>query len=86
MDKKGKEKKKYDIYLTPYEKLKSLPGAEKYLKPGVAFAALDKIAYARSDNEFAKILQDEKDKLFNSFKTLKLRFPTIFLSRAQIAI
>ena len=86
VDKKGKEKKKYDIYLTPYEKLKSLPGAEKYLKPGVAFAALDKIAYARSDNEFAKILQDEKDKLFNSFKTLKLRFPTIFLSRAQIAI
>ena len=37
----------------PYERLKSLPDVEKYLKPGITFALLDKIAYAQSDNEFA---------------------------------
>lgn len=85
-DAKGKEKKKYDTYQMPYERLKSLPNAEKYLKPGVTFSLLDRIAYARSDNEFAQKMQDKKVELFNSFKTSKLRFPTIFLSRAPVAI
>ena len=41
VDGRGKEKKKYDIYLTPYEKLKSLPDAASYLKLGVTFEKLD---------------------------------------------
>ncbi len=39
IDKKGKQVKKYPAknMMTPFDKLKSLPEAEKYLKPGVTF-------------------------------------------------
>ena len=36
---------------TPYEKLKSLPEAERFLKPGVTFADLDRDSHASSDLE-----------------------------------
>lgn len=62
-DKRGKIRKKYETYQTPYEKLKSLPNAEQYLKPGVTFADLDTIAYAMSDNEFAMKLDEAKKML-----------------------
>ena len=86
VDKRGKEKKKYDTYLTPYEKLKSLPDAKQYLKKGVTFAALDKIAYQKSDNEFAEVLEKKKVELFSSFKNQKLQFPTTFSSRTVATI
>jgi transposase InsO family protein len=56
MDHRGKIKKTYpyEEVKTPYEKLKSLPQAEKYLHAGVTFEALDAIAYQMSDNEFAE--------------------------------
>ena len=44
IDARGKIKKKYDTYLTPLEKLKSLPSVETYLKPGVTIAQLETIA------------------------------------------
>jgi len=68
VDKRGKEKKKYDIYLTPYEKLKSIPNFEKYLKKGITVGKLDKIAYAKSDNEFAEEMQKAREELFKNFK------------------
>lgn len=64
-DKRGKEKKKYDIYQTPYEKLISIKNCTKYLKPAVTKEDLYKIAHCMSDNEYAVIVQDEKEKLFN---------------------
>ncbi|MFH1130006.1 MAG: transposase family protein [Pseudomonadota bacterium] len=68
IDNKGKIRKfyYYKNLLTPYEKLKSLPAAEKYLKPGVTFKELDKIAYIRSDNDAASSLQIARDKLFKT--------------------
>ena len=65
-DKQGKEKKIYRLsgHRTPYECLKRLSGAEKYLKDGITFTELDKIAYAESDNEFAEKMKKEKRKLF----------------------
>ncbi len=66
VDKKGKRKKKYETWMTPYEKLKSLKHAKNYLKPGVTFKKLDAIALKHTDNEFAKIMQEAKRKLFNS--------------------
>ncbi len=51
--------------MTPYEKLKSLPLSEKYLKLGVTFESLDKVAIQISDNEAAKQLQIERRKLFS---------------------
>ncbi len=68
IDKRGKEKKKYDVYLTAYEKLKSLPNAATHLKSGVTFKQLDKIAYAFSDNEWAEKMQKAKELLFESFR------------------
>jgi hypothetical protein len=59
-DKRGKVRKKYETYQTPYERLKSLPQAEQYLKSGVTFAELDKRAYAMSDNEYAEKLDKAK--------------------------
>ncbi|MDD5093550.1 MAG: hypothetical protein PHV74_04110 [Dehalococcoidia bacterium] len=40
--------------MTPYEKLKSLPGAQDYLTPGVTFARLDAMVAKMSDNEFTQ--------------------------------
>jgi hypothetical protein len=51
---------------TPYEKLKALPEAAQYLKPGITFADLDAIAYAISDNEAARRLNEARATLFRS--------------------
>ena len=53
IDKRGKITKKYDTYLTPYAKLVSLVGWEKYLRSDVSPSSLREIAHAHSDNEFA---------------------------------
>ena len=46
IDAKGKQKKKYEYknMMTPYDKFKSLPHAEQYLKDGLTFKNLDDIA------------------------------------------
>ncbi len=85
-EKQGKQKKKYGNYQTPYAKLKSLPDAKQYLKKGITFKQLDKVAFAKSDNEFAEILQKKKETLFNSFKNKKPQFPTIFSSKTMAEI
>lgn len=67
LDKKGKQRKKYHYKntLTPYEKLKSLPQAEQYLKDGMTLAQLDDRANKMSDNDAADYLQQQRDLLFN---------------------
>lgn len=64
IDEKGKEKKVYNVYLIPYEAFKSHPRAKDFLKKGISFEKLDKIAYQQSDNEFAASMQKAKDELF----------------------
>ena len=65
----GKTHKRYVLkdMSTPYEKLKSLPHAETFLKPGVTFAQLDARAAAMSDNEAARRLNAARAKLFQTF-------------------
>lgn len=67
IDRKGKIKKIYKLedYQTPYEKLKSLKNAEQYLKEKVTFSELDNVAYSYDDNEYAKLMQKERDKLLD---------------------
>ena len=67
-DEKGKKTKAYDRYLTPYEALKQITGADKFLKPGITFDKLDQIAYQYSDNEFAGIMREEERKLFEKIR------------------
>jgi hypothetical protein len=64
----GKVKKKYTLCMTPYDRLKSLKDAEKYLKPGITFEQLDKIALAQSDNEFAQGMRNAKAALFEKLR------------------
>lgn len=67
VDKKGKIKKVYkqENYMTPYEKLKSLPNYQLYLKAGITIEMLNKIAKRKTDNEIASEVQDRRYKLFN---------------------
>ena len=51
---------------TPYGKLKSLPNAENFLKPGITFEQLDAIALRISDNEAAKQMSEAKRQLFTT--------------------
>jgi transposase InsO family protein len=59
-DRKGKEKKIYENYMTPYEKWKSLADAEVYLRTDTTFKRLDEIALAESDTEFALKMNEAK--------------------------
>jgi len=52
--------------MAPYDKLKSLPDAEGYLKHGVSFSAMDKIALAITDNQSADRLQKARRLLFKT--------------------
>lgn len=67
-DDKGKRKKKYDRYMMPYEKLLSLENPEQYLKEGMTIQMIEDISKEKSDNEYATLMQEEKDKLFKTFK------------------
>jgi len=68
IDAKGKQKKTYPYkaMMTPYEKLKSLPEAKQFLKPGMTFKLLDDIALAISDNEAAHQLNEARKQLFKT--------------------
>ena len=67
-DGSGKARKKYRLkdMMTPYEKLKSLPQAATFLKPGFTFELLDQHATAMTDNEAALKLNEARTKLFQS--------------------
>ena len=62
----GRRRRKYpqELVRTPYEKFRSLPGAEDFLKPGVTFEQLDGIALAVSDLEAAQQVQKARTALF----------------------
>ena len=75
IDAKGKVRKKYVQWMTPYEKLKSLNNSKQYLKDEFTFKELDKIAYAESDNDFAIKIKKIKKKIFKKIgKDNKERF------------
>jgi len=76
---KGKEKKAYNLYETPYEHFKKLPDAASYLRAGATFAQLDVLAYAQSDNEYANLMQEAKYQLFKSFRNQHLPYLGLIL-------
>lgn len=79
VDARGKRRRRYrhDHYATPFEKLRSLPDAERSLKPGVCFAQLERIALAMSDTECARKMQRAKLTLLRRVK-LESPFPPQF--------
>lgn len=64
---KGKHKRVYRRYATPWEVFQRLPDAATYLKPGQSLPALERIAQTESDTEAARRMQQAKQKLFASF-------------------
>ncbi len=66
IDPKGKIRKTYpyEMVRTPYERLKSLPQAESYLRPGVTLEKLVTIANQMSDNQFAERMVNARSNLF----------------------
>lgn len=62
---KGKEKRVYRWYATPWEILRQLPDVASYLKAGLMIAQLDQQAQAKSDTQAAEEMQTAKHKLFD---------------------
>ena len=82
IDHRGKQIKRYtyEMMMTPYDKLKSLPEPQIFLKPLVSFAQLDQIASEISDNQSAKQMNNARTNLFNNInehvsKTLRKSIP-----------
>ena len=75
VDAKGKQRKKYtyENMMTPYDKLRSLAHAEDYLKSGMNFEILDRIAHEISDNQAADQLLKARQKLFKTINEQNLK-------------
>ena len=65
---KGKEKRAYRWYATPWEILRHLPGVTSHLRAELTIAQLDQQAKAKSDTQAAEEMQAAKRKLFGSFQ------------------
>jgi transposase InsO family protein len=74
-DCKGKDKKTYpyECMMTPYDKLKSIENSKNYLKPGITFEILDKIAFNQTDDQAAEQLQKERSILFKTINERDLK-------------
>jgi len=73
-DSKGKQRKKYPYknMMTPYDKLKSLVDANRYLKEGISFEIMDEVALAITDNQSAENLQKARRLLFKTIDEREL--------------
>jgi hypothetical protein len=70
IDHRGKEKKKYDVYMTPFEKLKSLGNWTQFLVEGVTSKSLEKIANNMSDTECAALKEKGRALMFDDIRKL----------------
>ena len=72
-DDRGRRQVRYspNRLLTPYEKLKSLPDAEAFLKPGLTIAALNRLERELSDNQSAERLLAERRRLFRAINAAR---------------
>lgn len=65
---KGKRRRLYRWYATPWEILRQLPDLARHLRPEVTAAELERIARAESDTEAARNMQQAKRRLFASLR------------------
>lgn len=72
-DAKGKQKRVYRRYETPWEVLRKIPGVKEYLKPGQRLEGLAELAAAESDTACARRMQTAKEKLFGTIYGRKSR-------------
>ena len=64
----GRLKKRYrqNDVATPYDRFSSLPDAASFLKPGVTFQQLDRLASATTDLDAAKAVRQDRNDLFRA--------------------
>ena len=67
-DEKGKIRRTYQWYATPWEILRRLPGLAGHLKDGITEEQLERLAGAQSDTDAAMKMQEAKRKLFTNFQ------------------
>ena len=65
---KGKEKRVYPWYATPWEVLRQVPGVAGYLREDVSIEELERKARVQSDTVAAEEMQKAKAKLFATFQ------------------
>jgi transposase InsO family protein len=65
---KGKVKRVYRWYATPWEILRQLPGLASHLKEDVTVEQLERLARAKGDTQAAAEMQEAKRKLFTDFQ------------------
>lgn len=68
VDRKGRQRRVYRWYATPWEILRQLPDLAHWLKPEITVAQLQARAEADSDTTAAQQMQEAKRKLFLSFQ------------------
>ncbi len=61
---KGRRKRVYRWYATPWQILRQLPDVARHLRPELTIAALDQLASTHSDTEAARKMQQAKRELF----------------------
>jgi len=69
---KGKEKRVYRWYATPWEILRQVPDLASHLKAEVTIALLDQQAQTKTDTQAAEEMQTAKRKLWGSFQEIRM--------------
>ena len=64
IDDKGRKRRLYKKWQTPFEKLLSLDRPQQFLKPGLTINALKRVAASVSDTDAAKRMQKAKNNMF----------------------
>ena len=73
VDARGKIKKEYKSYMTPCEKLLSIPEVEKYLKPGITTETLRATMMEKTHLKSAQDVQAAKKILFDTIRREMLK-------------
>ena len=63
LDGKGKQRRVYRWYATPWEILRQLPGVTSYLREDVTMQEMERRARAQSDMVAAREMQKAREKL-----------------------
>jgi hypothetical protein len=65
IDAKGRKRRLYKKWQTPFEKLLALNQPQQFLRPGLSIAALKRVAATMSDTEAARRMQQAKNNMFD---------------------
>jgi transposase InsO family protein len=68
IDAKGRKRRLYKKWQTPFEKLLSVERPQQFLRPGLSIPTLKRVAAAMSDTEAARRMQQAKYTMFEQIK------------------